>query len=131
MCGALMRSARARAAMIALADASGWFEWTSAFRGGDVVAAVYVSRVAAAISHTHLDSLHVHLAPAGMPVAVMLNSKGLFPEDHPSYIGGHSCCSAHQFLLLLCMHFAAAPAAVLASGGGGTCAARMHVAPCH
>lgn len=43
--GAHMRSARARAAMVALAEAS------------------------------------------GMPVAVMLNSKGLFPEDHPNCIG--------------------------------------------
>ena len=46
VCGAHMRSARARSAMIALAEASGY------------------------------------------PVAVMVNSKGLFPEDHPNYIGG-------------------------------------------
>ncbi|EFN55335.1 hypothetical protein CHLNCDRAFT_35601 [Chlorella variabilis] len=45
VCGAHMRSARARSAMIALAEASGY------------------------------------------PVAVMVNSKGLFPEDHPNYIG--------------------------------------------
>lgn len=45
VCGARMRSPRARAAMQALAEAS------------------------------------------GMPVAVMPNAKGLFPEDHPNFIG--------------------------------------------
>lgn len=46
VCGARMRSRRARTAMVKLAEAS------------------------------------------GMPVAVMMNAKGLFPEDHPNFIGG-------------------------------------------
>lgn len=72
--------------MVALADASGACRRRQ--RCAPACAAMHCrGTLAPASSLPHALYRTPHRMPAGMPVAVMLNSKGLFPEDHPNFIG--------------------------------------------
>lgn len=110
VCGARMRSPRARAAMVKLAEASGACAYVclqaGAWLAGLCSGAASMWGGAAQRAGVPPQLLQRRCRPqrlppcppaclpaaaaaaAGMPVAVMMNAKGLFPEDHPNFIGG-------------------------------------------